>query len=48
MQSIYTAGMSSYSMANLYQPAGIVNVSSSYYNNNTNPNYMAQQNLNNG
>lgn len=47
MQSIYTAGVSSYSMANLYQPAGIVNVSSSYYNNNTNPNYMSQQRLDN-
>jgi hypothetical protein len=47
MQSIYTAGMSSYSMANLYQPAGIVNVNSSYYNNNTNPNYMSQQRLDN-
>jgi hypothetical protein len=30
MQSIYTAGVSNYSMANLYRPAGIVNVSSSY------------------
>lgn len=30
MQSIYTAGVSNYSMANLYRPAGIVNISSSY------------------
>ena len=30
MQSIYTAGVSNYSMANLYKPAGIVNISSSY------------------
>lgn len=43
MQSIYTAGISSYSMANLYQPAGVINTNSGYYNNNTNPNYMSQQ-----
>jgi hypothetical protein len=30
MQSIYTAGVSNYSMANLYRPAGVVNISSSY------------------
>lgn len=30
MQSIYTAGISNYSMANLYKPAGVINISSSY------------------
>ena len=30
MQSIYTAGVSNYSMTNLYKPAGIINISSSY------------------
>ena len=30
MQSIYTAGSSSYSVANLYTPAGVVNITSSY------------------
>jgi hypothetical protein len=30
MQSIYTAGVSNYSMSNLYKPAGIVNITSSY------------------
>ena len=30
MQSIYTAGVSNYNMTNLYKPAGIVNISSSY------------------
>ena len=30
MQTIYTAGVSNYSMANLYKPTGIVNISSSY------------------
>jgi hypothetical protein len=46
MQSIYTAGASSYSMSNLYKPAGVVNINASYnsYNgtyvdNNGNTNY---------
>jgi hypothetical protein len=30
MQSIYTAGGSSYSMSNLYKPAGVVNINASY------------------
>lgn len=30
MQSIYTAGTSNYSMANLYKGAGVVNITSSY------------------
>ena len=30
MQSIYTAGASSYSMSNLYKPAGVVNINASY------------------
>jgi hypothetical protein len=36
MQSIYTSGTSSYGMANLYQPAGVININSSYANLNTN------------
>lgn len=50
MQSIYTAGTSSYGMANLYQPAGVVNINASYnsYNgtyvdNNGNTNYSNGQ-----
>lgn len=35
MQSIYTAGTSNYSMANMYKPAGVVNISSSYNTPNT-------------
>jgi hypothetical protein len=50
MQSIYTAGGSSYSMSNLYKPAGVVNINASYndYNgtyvdNNGNTNYSNGQ-----
>jgi hypothetical protein len=50
MQSIYTAGASSYSMSNLYKPAGVVNINASYnsYNgtyvdNNGNTNYSNGQ-----
>lgn len=50
MQSIYTAGTSSYGMSNLYKPAGVVNINASYnsYNgtyvdNNGNTNYSNGQ-----
>ena len=40
MQPIYTAGRSSYGMSNLYQPAGVININSSYANLNTNSNAL--------
>ena len=50
MQSIYTAGGSSYSMCNLYKPAGVVNINASYHDyngtyvdNNGNTNYSNGQ-----